>query len=62
MKDWKDEITANYIIAILLTLTFCYLTITEKIEARDFLTVFLMIIAYYFGQFSHANPKNKKEE
>lgn len=38
------------IIAILLTIVFCYLTIVGKIASDQFIPVFSMIIGYYFGK------------
>lgn len=37
------------ITTILLTLVFSYLTITTKISGEQFMTVFTVVIAFYFG-------------
>ena len=37
------------IIAILLTIVFCILSITKHIGSIEFLSVFSMVIGYYFG-------------
>ena len=37
------------ITTILLTLVFSYLTITAKISGEQFMTVFTVVIAFYFG-------------
>ncbi|MCX7903131.1 MAG: hypothetical protein N2486_01335 [Caloramator sp.] len=37
-------------IAIMLTGVFCYLSIKGVISSTEFLTVFTMIISFYFGQ------------
>ena len=50
MEELKKLIQVKKIIAILLTFTFVYLSIAGIIESKDFMTVFLMIIAFYFGQ------------
>jgi len=38
------------IIAIMLTGVFCYLSIKGIVSSTEFLTVFTMIISFYFGQ------------
>lgn len=42
-------INVKSIITILLTLVFCYLSITGDISADLFDRVFMIIIAFYFG-------------
>ena len=37
------------IVTILLTLVFGYLTITNRVSGQDFLTIFSVVIAFYFG-------------
>ena len=37
------------IIAILLTIVFCFLSITKHIGSTEFISVFSMVIGYYFG-------------
>jgi hypothetical protein len=46
------------IIAILCTLVFLFLSVTNKISSEQFMTVFSLIIGTYFGQ-SVANNKDK---
>lgn len=38
------------IIAFILTLVFSYMAIIGKIKSTEFITIFSMIIAFYFGQ------------
>ncbi|SEF87385.1 hypothetical protein SAMN05660865_01226 [Caloramator fervidus] len=38
------------IIAIMLTTVFCYLSIKGVVSSTEFLTVFTMIVSFYFGQ------------
>lgn len=38
------------IIAMCLTLVFCFLSVTGKISVNEFIPVFSMIIGYYFGK------------
>lgn len=41
--------TVKSIVTIVLTLVFAYLSITSKINEEQYMNVFLMIIAFYFG-------------
>ncbi|HHD2716910.1 TPA: hypothetical protein ACOTHS_000462 [Clostridium perfringens] len=38
------------IIAFILTLVFSYMAITGEVKSTEFITIFSMIIAFYFGQ------------
>lgn len=38
------------VIAFLLTLVFCKMALDRQVSSQEFLTVFTMIIAFYFGQ------------
>ena len=46
------------IVTILLTLIFGYLTITNRISGQDFLTIFSVVIAFYFGTQSQRLQSN----
>lgn len=43
------------IVTILLTIVFCVLALTGVISGADFLTVFTVVIAFYFGTQSEKN-------
>lgn len=50
MKERLSKLlTIKSIVTILLTLVFCYLSITGVIQAELFMTVFTVVIAFYFG-------------
>ncbi len=50
------------IVTILLTLVFCYLSIIKVISPELFMTVFSVIIAFYFTtQYEKNEPKNKEK-
>lgn len=58
----KEKITklinVKTIVTILLTLVFCYLSITKVIPHDTFMTVFSVIIAFYFStQYEKNEPK-----
>lgn len=59
MKERLSKLlTVKSIVTILLTLVFCILCITHIIEAKDFMTVFMVIITFYFSsQNEKSEPK-----
>lgn len=48
----KQFLQIKKIIALILTIVFAILSIKEVISAEQFLTIFSMVIAFYFGQSS----------
>ena len=47
------------IITLALTAVFCFLAITETIVASQFLTIFTVIISFYFGtQMAKSNKQD----
>lgn len=42
-------INVKSIVTIILTGVFSFLAVTDKISGSDFLTIFTVIIAFYFG-------------
>lgn len=50
------------IIALLTTIVFSYLGIVGKISAEQFMTVFSMIIAFYFSQSSVRQATKEVQE
>lgn len=48
----KEQLTklikVKSLVTILLTITFCFLTIVDKLST-EFLTIYTTIIAFYFG-------------
>lgn len=50
MKERLSKLlTIKSIVTILLTLVFCYLAIIGTISSELFMTVFTVVIAFYFG-------------
>lgn len=50
MKERLSKLlTVKSIVTILLTFVFGYLSVTNKISSELFMTVFTVIIAFYFG-------------
>ena len=61
MKEKLSKlINVKSIITILLCLVFCYLSIAGYIQADQFMTVFTVIIAFYFG--TQTEKKNQQTE
>jgi len=50
MNKFKALVEVKKIIALILTIVFCFLSVMGKVEPKDFLTVFLIVIAFYFSQ------------
>lgn len=42
-------LTIKSIVTLLLTLVFCYLCIVKVVTTDQFLTIFTVVIAFYFG-------------
>lgn len=48
-KNLANLLKVKTIVTILLTIVFCILALTGVISGADFLTVFTVVIAFYFG-------------
>lgn len=50
MKERLSKLlTIKSIVTLLLTLVFCYLCIVKVVTTDQFLTIFTVVIAFYFG-------------
>lgn len=49
------------IITLMLTIVFCYLSVIQVITAELFMTIFTVVIAFYFGTQA-AQKKNSQEQ
>lgn len=50
MKERLNKLlTIKSIVTILLTIVFCYLSITRVVPVELFLSVFTVVISFYFG-------------
>ena len=52
-------IDVKSIVTILLTLVFAYLSVIGEIQSQEFLTIFTVIISFYYG--TQYEKKNTKE-
>lgn len=60
MKERLTKLLAvKSIVTIVLTLVFAYLSIIGTITGQDFMTVFAVVIAFYYG--TQADKKSKDE-
>ena len=59
-KRLGNLLTVKSIVTIVLTAVFAYLTCTGGVAADQFLTVFTVIIAFYFG--TQAEKVNQAKE
>lgn len=48
-KNLANLLKVKTIVTILLTIVFCILALTGVVSGADFLTVFTVVIAFYFG-------------
>ena len=55
-------IDVKSIVTILLTAVFCVLALIHTISAEQFITVFTVVISFYFGTQYQKNHKNNEEE
>lgn len=56
IKRLNNLLTVKSIITIILTIVFAYLSVTGNVTTEQFLTVFTVVIAFYFG--TQAERKN----
>ena len=58
LQRLSNLLCAKSIVTIILTVVFAYLSIIGKLSEQDFLTVFSVVIAFYFGtQSQRLNEK-----
>lgn len=48
-KNLANLLKVKTIVTLLLTIVFCVMALTGVISGSDFLTVFTVVIAFYFG-------------
>ena len=58
LQRMSNLLCVKSIVTIILTVVFAYLSIIGKLSEQDFLTVFSVVIAFYFGtQSQRLNEK-----
>jgi hypothetical protein len=56
----QNLLTVKSIVTILLTLVFATLAITNRISGEQFLTIYSVIVAFYFGTQYQKNQVNNE--
>jgi len=59
LKKLAKLIDVKSIVTFVLTAVFAYLSVTGVVSGQEFLSVFIMIISFYFG--TQAGKKETKE-
>ena len=49
LKRVSNLLCVKSIVTLILTLSFAYLAITGQVSSQDFLTIFSVVVAFYFG-------------
>lgn len=55
--DLASLLSIKRVIAFILTLVFSYMSVTGEIKSTEFITIFSMVVAFYFGQSVAKNNK-----
>ena len=58
-NNLANLIKVRTLVTLILSVVFCILALTNRINSSDFLTVFLMVISFYFGTQTEKNAKEK---
>lgn len=62
IKRLAALLTVKSILTLVLTVVFAWQAITESISGGDFLTVFLMVVSFYFGTQSQKGNQGAGNE
>lgn len=59
----QNLLTVKSIVTIVLTLVFSYLSIVGRISGEQFLTIFSVVVAFYFGtQYQKGKEENSSDK
>lgn len=58
----QNLLTVKSIVTIMLTVVFSYLAIVGRISGEQFLTVFSVVVAFYFGTQFQKNKEGADDE
>ena len=58
----QNLLTVKSIVTIMLTMVFSYLAIVGRISGEQFLTVFSVVVAFYFGTQFQKNKEGADDE
>ena len=61
LKKFSNLLCVKSIVTLVLTVVFAYLAVLDRISNQDFLTIFSVVIAFYFGtQSQRLNEKDRE--
>lgn len=59
----QNLLTVKSIVTIVLTLVFSYLSVAGRISGEQFLTIFSVVVAFYFGtQYQKGKEENNSDK
>ena len=58
MKELRDLIKVKTIVTMALTAVFCFLSVMQVVPVEIFMTVYTVVIAFYFGS---QHEKDRKD-
>ena len=59
----QNLLTVKSIVTIVLTLVFSYLSVVGRISGEQFLTIFSVVVAFYFGtQYQKGKEENSSDK
>ena len=62
-KTVQSLLTVKSIVTIMLTMVFCYLAVVGRISGEQFLTIFSVVVAFYFGtQYQKGKEGTENDE
>ena len=61
-KRLANLLAVKSIVTVILTAVFAYMTVTGGVTADQFLTVFTVVIAFYFGTQAEKRGQNTAEK
>ena len=61
LEQLKKLIDVKSIMTLVFSGVFCYLSATGKLEAEQFLTIFTMVVSFYFGVQVQKHNSNEGE-
>lgn len=60
---FQNLLTVKSIVTIVLTLVFSYLSVVGRISGEQFLTIFSVVVAFYFGtQYQKGKEEHGNDE
>ena len=62
LENLAKLIKVKTLVTLMLTMVFCYLAIVGTVAAEQFLTIFTVIIAFYFGTQAEKRAQEQKTE